>query len=691
MSINKWSKEDLMSLYKERNENKLDFPEIAKKLKKTVNSISIQYKRVDWELFLDNPDEYMSNKGSKKWDQIEMAKLYAFIKSGKSYKEIAKELGRSYISVERKAQTTDWQAWQTVVGDASSPKDIEESKDTGIIEEKLSNALIQLCRSDKERLNSISEEEFLRKINIEDENIPVSFKKIKELASQYLDSLGYGNPEEIKLGEGSYIIMSDSHGKWTKTEMFNLLNNLNTYIKPNKIIHIGHILDDDNEISYNMGEFKNLIILAKDEELRTVQAQRNTYNFNYEIVKGDILLGKDLSVTNQEIISDYVRSPLSTLDSHVFDEKLIVNNHRLEWSQKCSEGNNTSYIVSPGCVCEKHVLKTIKQIDFEDNRIVKQSYNEGFSKYRKMKKLCDYWNQGVLVVHIDSKGFHTIIPCLIRNFGKKEYITSYFDKIITNNGIKEPDKKIFISADMHSPNQDNNVLDIQSQICKDYKPDIFVNIGDSHDYRSLNHHEMERGVTITQDILDESAQVHHALKKMSEWAKEKHIIYGNHERFSADFIAKFPQFKKYLDFRFICDIEGLGYKMTNLKDILKIGSSKFIHGDLTMYGQSGTKLEKAARTFKGTVFIGHMHYPAIRFGSYSIGLSGKLDQVYNEPSASTWIHGFGMCNHYKKHSYPTTIAIVDNTCIINNKCYKPINPKSWKLNKYRARLVYEGV
>ena len=255
MSSNKWSKEDLMSLYKERNENKLEFPQIAEKLKKSVNSISMQYKRIDWELFLENPDVYMSGKGSgKKWDQIELAKLYAFIKSGKSYKFIAKELGRSFISVERKAQTTNWQAWKTVVGDEKSPKDIEESKDIDIIQKKLSDALMQLCRYDKDRLNEIGEDEFVRKINLDNKKMPVPFKKVKELASQYLDSLGYGNPEEIELGEGSYIIISDSHGKFTKTGMFNLLSHMNNYIKAKKIIHVGHILDDDNEMDKGFGE-----------------------------------------------------------------------------------------------------------------------------------------------------------------------------------------------------------------------------------------------------------------------------------------------------------------------------------------------------------------------------------------------------------------------------------------------------
>jgi hypothetical protein len=243
---------------------------------------------------------------------------------------------------------------------------------------------------------------------------------------------------------------------------------------------------------------------------------------------------------------------------------------------------------------------------------------------------------------------------------------------------------------MHSPNQDNVALDIQEQICKDYKPDILVNIGDSHDYRALNHHDLDKGNVIKGNILDESAQVHYSLKRMATWAKDKYIIYGNHERFAEDFVAKFPQFGKYLDFQFICDLNELGYNMVDLKGVLKIGPTKFVHGDMTMYGQSGNKLEKAARTFKGTVFIGHMHYPAVRYGTYSIGLSGKLDQKYNEPNASTWIHGFGLCNQYRGFDFPTTIAINKN-CNINAKTYKAVNPDLWKVKNYNVRLIYQGL
>ena len=222
-----------------------------------------------------------------------------------------------------------------------------------------------------------------------------------------------------------------------------------------------------------------------------------------------------------------------------------------------------------------------------------------------------------------------------------------------------------------------------------YKPDALVNLGDAHDFKCLNHHDMDSGRVIFGDVLKESAQVHHVLKKMSKWAKELYLITGNHERFAHDFIAKYPQFSSYLDFNFMINPESLGYKVTSLKDVLKINNTKFIHGDMVMFGQSGNKMEKSSRTFGEPVFIGHIHSPGIRFGCLSIGCSCKLDQGYNEPNASTWMNGFGMCNHYMGKSFPTSI-VSNHKCILD-KTYSSSESKNkkWNVDKFEAKIEFK--
>lgn len=142
---------------------------------------------------------------------------------------------------------------------------------------------------------------------------------------------------------------------------------------------------------------------------------------------------------------------------------------------------------------------------------------------------------------------------------------------------------------------------------------------------------------------------------------------------------------------FLLGIHDLGYKLTNLKEVLKLGSVKFAHGDMLMIGQTGgKKTEKSAKTLKKAIsFIGHIHYPSIRFGCYSVGLSGKLDQGYNEPSASKWVHGFGLSNEFEGKAWGTTIPVSNNKFIINKKVIEPIDKDSWKAPPYKAKLIYD--
>jgi len=548
---------------------------------------------------------------------------------------------------------------------------------------------VSLSRHNYNRISDTRKDDFLEKINFNEKDLPISFTEIKSLATKNLDECGLGNKESVTLGEGTYIIVGDSHGKHTKRKMFDLIQNVNDYFDADRIIHIGHLLDDDNEISFKWGDIDNLTILAKGEELKTVHKKRNSHKFNYDIVRQDIQLGNDLSVENQDLISDYVRTSIRNLDNEIFDGKMIVNCHRMETSSKASSDYSSHYICSPGALCERHIIRTIKQIDFQDGRTIKVAYPDGFVKYRRQKHHNQYWNQGILVVHVNRDGDHTVIPCLIRQLDG-EYYTSYFDKIISSKGVHDPTKKIFVHADMHAPSHDSSILDLQEQVCKDYNPDVLVNIGDSFDVAALSHHEIDKGHVIFGDYLEECAKTYHIMKRMSTWAPQVEAIIGNHERFIQDFVKKFPQLSSILDFEFVCDLEELGYNITKLKKVLRIGDANFIHGDMIIYNQSGSKLEKASKTFGHNTFIGHIHYPSIRFGCYAVGFAGLMDQGYNEPEASCWIHGLGFCNQYKGLSWPTTLAIFDHKLVLNGKTYKPEDPDSWNLNGFKARIIYEA-
>lgn len=549
----------------------------------------------------------------------------------------------------------------------------------------LINALIELSRHDIQRLKGITKKEFVSKTNASQIVSEFDFDEIKICAEQELYNLGLHRPFDIRLKEGRYLIVGDSHGKHTKTKMFKLLKNLNKNLKFKKVIHIGHILDDDNVINYFWKDFDNLIILAKTEEAKEIERGLHD-GHHYDVVRKGLYLG-NLYVSNQDLISDYVKFGIESVDSRIFDKSTIINTHKHELDSRCSYLTKNIY-ASPGCICEKHIVKTIRQIDFTSGYQVKIAYPSSFIKYRRMTQLMELWEQGVVIVDVDKDGEYTISMCRIKKVGDN-YCTSYFDKIYSEDKVLEPDEKIFINSDLHVPKHSKPVLEIQNAYIKDYKPNVFINLGDILNSESLNHHKMSKNEVITSSYLEELSSLDWILNQMSSWADKKYLMLGNHERFIQDFHRKFPQLKEILFNTLINLIEDQKYSVIKFKDVLVMNDVKFIHGDMKMYGQKGGGfMSKVSNTFKPPVIVGHLHYCGVKSGCYMVGLSGQYDQEYNEVNASNWIHGFGICNQYKGVSFVSTIPIISNKIIVGNKKYLSTCKNFWDMPKTDVKIKF---
>lgn len=548
---------------------------------------------------------------------------------------------------------------------------------------ELVKMLLNLSRYDLKRLLSIGREEFGRKtntINSVFKDGKCRFRDVKCSAIKELTKLGSLNPTNLTLKDGRYLIVGDSHGKHTTRGMFRLLNNLNNHLNFKNIIHIGHILDDDNDISYLWKDFDNLIVLSKEEEAKEIEAKKE--NYGYKVVNGSIFIG-DFKICNQEMIGDYVRTNLGNLDPYIFNTNSILNSHRHELDHKGCYQKVISF-ASPGCLCERHIVTTIKQIDFMDGRQVKESYPCSYKKYRTRKTMTEYWEQGAIILELIDNTV-SIHPIRIKKIGD-EYITSYYDKIYINDRIEKPENRIFFNSDVHADRHDVNVIDLQDQFVKRYNPNIYVNLGDMVNNKSLNHHEIDKGYFIQKQFLDEFKSYCLLLDIMSKWSKENHIIFGNHERFMNDFSNKYPQLLSLFEFLYNNPLDFYKYIKHGLKEVFEVGGVKFLHGDLKLFGQSGSFIEKVAKTFGADTVIGHLHVNCIRYGCYIVGLSGTYDQEYNDVQGSRWTQGFGFCNQYKGLDFIQLVNInKDYTFSINGRKFiareeKPLFNKKININ-----------
>lgn len=557
--------------------------------------------------------------------------------------------------------------------------------------------MIQYIRNDPERFeNLLKEDSFISTLSEEEKKYlkEVEYSYVKEEVFKLLTKQGLYRSLWPEYGKGTYLICGDSHGDHTYSGMFDLIRNINNFLNIDKIFHIGHLVDDNNIINNEWKKFGNLVIVSRIEEAYKIEDFIK--DSNIEVVRDGVFLGA-VKVVNQDLVSDYMpsRPTSSVIRKKPYMDITILNHHLHEFDVTRSEDEKRIVSGYPGCLCEKHVESSRREIRYEEGILDKIKRNSSWNSRVQRRKwaIKDYWEQGVFVLHVDEDGSYTIVPCRIRKVkidGKERYAISYFDKIISEIGVHCPDKKIFINADIHTPLHDCEVLDVQDKIVNDYKPDIFINLGDTRNSEGLNHHKWERGEIVTDLLIDEAFSVYHILNKMSSWAKEKYVFFGNHERFASDFTNKFPQFKGLVDFEFLSCYKDLGYEMITLQGKLEIGESVYLHGDL-MRGSSVCPLDKLSEAFPNKLVVcGHHHYPSIRKGCYSIGYSGLRDQKYNEKTVTRWCHGFGMCNEFNGVSFLTSLVIENSSIIINGKKYYSNDFKNnWKPPKYDIKIQYK--
>jgi hypothetical protein len=578
--------------------------------------------------------------------------------------------------------------------------------------QNLVNGLIELSRHDLHRLEHIDEIQFVTSTNAYDQIRDFDFEDIKRFAEAELYNSGLHRQEKMDLPPGTYLVVGDSHGKFTKQGMFDLMGQVMAHLNVDKIIHVGHLLDDDNHINRRWQDFDDLIVLAGSAEARKIEKildgeevdtrledylnlkgidnkdeYREIYkpNFDFHVVRKEITIG-NVHINNQHMIRDYVKTPISRLDACLFNRSTITNLHRVEMDYRLVDSDK-HFVMSPGCLCEKHVIRTIKQIDYTDGGQVKLSYDEGYIKYRRMRHYYDFWQQGMVVVQYDGDTV-TSVPVRIHNIDG-EYVTSYGDKIITSSGVTDPDRKIFVNADMHAELHDGKTLDIQEQVVRDYEPDVYVNLGDTANGSALNHHQLDRKeVILDEDIVREFGVVNYIVNRTATWADERYILYGNHERFLRDYTNKCPQLKSLINFAVLSGIEEAGFHLVGLKEVLEIGGMHFLHGDTIFFGKSGSKMERASSSY-GPSMVGHVHYPSSRLECHSVGMSAVYDHSYNEPAASRWTKGFAKCNQYKGHSFVLNYGFNNDRVLIGSKLYTSEDGSSWSPNVTGIKISYE--
>lgn len=690
-----WTIADLKKLYQivkpfaETSKEAEAFRKAATDLKRTPTSCRVRYLNTSWNKVFGKARRSSSVNGL--WSKSEIKALHSLkVSQGFDYDEIAERLGKTVGSCKQKFETMKWDSFLKESDDSDASESSIPPNKIQLPSNEYVDLIAVLAHYSPEELEVLKEEDFLRKLSdtvgkkVTRSSLDEPFDKMKKRAYEQLDQFGFTYPSMVEFGPGTYVIVGDSHGKHTKKGVFRLLDVIQKELCPSKIIHLGNLCDDHNDISFLWEKYDNLVIVGWRPELALLKSMTHQYN----VVRDKVVLG-DLTVQNQNLVTDSVETFIGNIRTRLFAPNVIVNCHRHELHNRVLY-KKAGLIASPGCLCEPHVVMTLRVLVSKDGKLtVRETRTDGYHKYNRQRDLLPTWEQGMIIVEVDKDGTAHMHPT--RMFmTSKGYAISYMDKIITEHGVFKPNEKTIITADAHCSYHDPEVLDLQDQFCSDYKPNNSVNVGDLLNNQSLNHHMMDStGGAITEtNVLGEVAAAKWVLQKASRWAKNNHLLFGNHERFMRDFCQRFPQLKDMLDMEFFLGLKGMGVSLTEFKKALELHGVHYIHGDMKMFGMSGRKLDQFANAFPSPCVIGNIHYPAIRQGCYSVGFSGKYDQKYNEVDVTQWLHGFGTCNTFEGFNFISLVSIRDKKFRISGKTYAPKDAASWVCPSFSASIGF---
>lgn len=215
--------------------------------------------------------------------------------------------------------------------------------------------------------------------------------------------------------------------------------------------------------------------------------------------------------------------------------------------------------------------------------------------------------------------------------------------------------RVLCIPDCHIPYQNKKALSSVLKFIPDFKPDVFVIIGDFIDMRPLHKEaRIKRSDVEVYPIKKEYEAGYEVLKRIRKLVGpdcKMHYCEGNHENRIYDFIDFIPETKGLVE---VCD--GLGLEELEISwhpynTTFNVGKLYFTHG--AYCGANAVK--KHVEAFKRNLVIGHTHTIASYTDSspidvedkhtcWTIGTLCDMNPKYMENKPNQWVHGFFVAN-----------------------------------------------
>jgi predicted phosphodiesterase len=244
-----------------------------------------------------------------------------------------------------------------------------------------------------------------------------------------------------------------------------------------------------------------------------------------------------------------------------------------------------------------------------------------------------------------------------------------------------PYKVHLVTADHHVPYQ--NVAAVKSilQMMNDVKFDGFHIVGDYVDLCPISHWNKNKkmtteGMRLSKHYIEGNRLLDEFDKRLPSNC-EKTFQYGNHERFSDDFLEEYPQLQEMIEPSINLKLKERGYTtFTQQNSIVKLGKLYLTHGMFT----GNTAVDRHLNSFSSNVMFGHTHTAAQKYkpcmghtlslAGFNIGALCDLNPDYNNNRLNNWIHGFAVVYVFSDNYFDATLKqIINGRFVFDGKVY----------------------
>lgn len=245
--------------------------------------------------------------------------------------------------------------------------------------------------------------------------------------------------------------------------------------------------------------------------------------------------------------------------------------------------------------------------------------------------------------------------------------------------------RVVVFPDIHAPKQDKQCMGVALDFTRDYKPDIFIQLGDLCDFDSISRFDTARERDLIGFVQEVKAanQVLDQIENVLPKGCRKVLLEGNHDRRPETYrmnrwdskvqdILGIPRMENY---DVLYRLKERGWENYDYGEAFKLGKAIFAHGWFVNQYHAA----KTVRRWFKTIIYGHTHMYQVHtingmdglpVAGMSIGTLSKFNLSYLKGLPPDWVHMFMYMDFLQDGSFtPHPVPIIKGRFVANGKLY----------------------